>query len=240
MAEATHAEVHRHPAPTSFIRKYIFSLDHKVIGIQYLLLALAAVIVGMIMSVLMRVNLSWPGTHIKIMETLFPQGAPGGVMTPEFYLSLVTMHGTIMVFFVLTTAPQSGFGNYFLPIQIGAEDMAFPVLNMLSFWTTFLALVVMVMAFFVEGGAPLGGWTAYPPLSGLGAVAGPGQGMGQTLWVVSVAIFCGASLMGAINFIATTIDLRAKGMTLMRMPLTCWTWLVTAILGLLGFAVLLS
>ena len=161
-------------------------------------------------------------------------------MTPELYLSLMTMHGTIMVFFVLTTVPQSGFGNYFLPIQIGAEDMAFPVLNMMSFWTTFLALVVMVSAFFVQGGAPLSGWTAYPPLSGAGRITGPGEGMGQTLWIVSIAIFCGASLMGAINFIATTVDLRCKGMRLMRMPLTCWTWLVTAILGLLGFAVLLA
>src|ERR1700681_5086541 len=159
MAEATHEEVHRHEPPTSFIRKYIFSLDHKVIGIQYILLALTAVVVGLVMSVLMRINLSWPGTHIKIMETLFPTGAPGGVMSPEFYLSLVTMHGTIMVFFVLTTAPQGGFGNYFLPIQIGADDMAFPVLNMLSFWTTFVAFVLMLAAFFVPGGAPLHGWT---------------------------------------------------------------------------------
>ena len=130
----THEGVHRHPAPTGFIRKYIFSLDHKVIGIQYILLALAAVAVGMTMSLLMRMNLSWPGTSWPILGTLFPTGAPGGVMNPEFYLSLVTMHGTIMVFFVLTTAPQGGFGNYFLPIQIGAEDMAFPVLNMMSFW----------------------------------------------------------------------------------------------------------
>src|SRR5947207_9954840 len=149
MAEA-HAEVHGHAAPTGFIRKYIFSIDHKVIGIQYILLALAAVLVGMIMSVLMRVNLSWPGTHIKILETLFTLGAPGGQMSPEFYLSLVTMHGTIMVFFVLTTAPQGGFGNYFLPIQIGAEDMAFPVLNMLSFWITFVGLVVIISAIFAE------------------------------------------------------------------------------------------
>ena len=132
-------------------------------------------------------------------------------MTPELYLSLMTMHGTIMVFFVLTTVPQSGFGNYFLPIQIGAEDMAFPVLNMMSFWTTFLALVVMVAAFFVQGGAPLAGWTAYPPLSGVGPLSGPGEGMGQTLWIISIAIFCGASLMGAINFIATTVDLRCQG-----------------------------
>src|SRR5436309_4646318 len=229
-----------HQAPTGFIRKYVFSLDHKVIGIQYYFLALFSVFLGMFLSLMMRYHMVFPDAKVALFEKLWPAGAAGGVMTPELYLSLMTMHGTIMVFFVLTTAPQSGFGNFILPIQIGAEDMAFPVLNMLSFWITFLALVVMVAAFFVEGGAPLGGWTAYPPLSGLGAVAGPGQGTGQTLWVISIAIFSGASLMGAINFIATTIDLRAKGLSLMRMPLTCWTWLVTAILGLLGFAVLLA
>src|SRR2546430_6640159 len=201
-------------APTGFIRRYIFSLDHKVIGIQYYFLALFSVFLGMALSLFMRFHMVFPEAKVSLFEKLWPTGAAGGVMTPELYLSLMTMHGTIMVFFVLTTAPQSGFGNFFLPIQIGAEDMAFPVLNMLSFWTTFLALVVMVSAFFVEGGAPLGGWTAYPPLSGLGALARPGQGMGQTLWVVSIAIFSGASLMGAINFIATTIDLRAKGLTL--------------------------
>src|SRR6267154_2411550 len=194
MAEATHEEVHRHPAPTGFIRKYIFSIDHKVIGIQYILLALSAVVVGMVMSVLMRVNLTWPGTHIHIMETLFPQGAPGGVMSPEFYLSLVTMHGTIMVFFVLTTAPQGGFGNYFLPIQIGADDMAFPVLNMMSFWVTFVGFIVILAAIFFSGAdttiGPIGGWTAYAPLSALGQRVGPGQGMGMNLWVISIAIFC--------------------------------------------------
>src|SRR5687768_14881081 len=153
MAEAAHAEVHRHPAPTGFIRKYIFSIDHKVIGIQYILLALSAVIVGMLMSVLMRVKLTWPGTSISILETLFPEGARGGVMSAEFYLSLVTMHGTLMVFFVLTTAPQGGFGNYFLPIQIGADDMAFPYLNMLSFWVTFVGLAVLVTAIFASGGS---------------------------------------------------------------------------------------
>src|ERR1700716_2590629 len=156
MSDESHGAGHAHQPPTGFIRKYVFSLDHKVIGIQYILLALAAVIVGMTMSLLMRLNLSWPGTNWPILGTLFPGGAPNGVLNPEFYLSLVTMHGTIMVFFVLTTAPQGGFGNYFLPIQIGAEDMAFPVLNMLSFWTTFLALVVMVAGFFGPGGAPLG------------------------------------------------------------------------------------
>src|SRR3954467_6149332 len=261
MAEATHAEVHRHPAPTSFIRKYIFSIDHKVIGIQYLILALAAVAVGMIMSVLMRINLSWPGSHIKILETLFPQGAPGGVMSPEFYLSLVTMHGTIMVFFVLTTAPQGGFGNYFLPIQIGADDMAFPTLNMLSFWVTFVGFIVILMAIFAEGNVtvggwfsklgdsfaggsgtvgPIGGWTGYPPLSALGKIAGPGQGAGVNLWIISIAIFCVGSLLGALNFITTLLNMRTRGMTLMRMPLTCWAWFTTAILALLSFPVLLG
>jgi cytochrome c oxidase subunit 1 len=229
-----------HEAPKGFIRRYIFSLDHKVIGIQYYFLALFSVFLGMGLSVLMRFHLVYPDAKVGWFEKLWPTGAAGGIMTPELYLSLMTMHGTIMVFFVLTTAPQSGFGNYFLPIQIGAEDMAFPTLNMLSFWTTFVALCVMVAAFFVPGGAPLSGWTAYPPLSGVGSVSGPGEGLGQTLWVISIAIFCGASLMGAINFIATTIDLRARGMSMMRMPLTCWAWFVTAILGLLGFAVLLA
>src|SRR3954464_11048437 len=244
MAEATHAEVHRHPAPTSFIRKYIFSIDHKVIGIQYILLALAAVLVGMIMSVLMRMNLSWPGTGWPILGTLFPQGAPGGVMNPEFYLSLVTMHGTIMVFFVLTTAPQGGFGNYFLPIQIGADDMAFPVLNMMSFWVTCVGFVVILAAIFFSGAestvGPIGGWTGYAPLSALGAIAGPGQGMGMNLWIISIAIFCVGSLLGALNFITTLLNMRTKGMSLMRMPLTCWAWFTTAVLALLSFPVLLG
>src|SRR5215212_10490301 len=236
----THEGVHRHPAPTGFIRKYIFSLDHKVIGIQYIMLALAAVLVGMVMSLLMRLNLSWPGTGWPILGTLFPTGAPGGVMNPEFYLSLVTMHGTIMVFFVLTTAPQGGFGNYFLPIQIGAEDMAFPYLNMLSFWVTLVGFLVLLAAFFVEGGAPLGGWTAYPPLSALGEAAGPGQGTGMNLWIISIAIFCAGSLLGALNFITTLLNMRARGMSLMRMPLTCWSWFTTAVLALLAFPVLLG
>jgi cytochrome c oxidase subunit 1 len=218
-------------APTGFISKYIFSVDHKVIGIQYYLLALVAVTVGIVLSVLMRFHLVWPGAHL-------PFGA--GIMTPEQYLALVTMHGTIMVFFVLTTAPQSGFGNYFLPIQIGAADMAFPRINMLSFWVTFLAFVALIAAFFVPGGAPISGWTAYAPLSGLGEVTGPGEGLGQTMWIVSIALFCIASLLGALNFIATTIDLRAPGMSLMRMPLTVWAWFITAILGLLAFGVLLA
>src|SRR5882724_7728637 len=244
MSGETHEAVHRHEPPKSFIRKYIFSLDHKVIGIQYILLALAAVLVGMIMSLLMRLNLSWPGTNWPILGTLFPGGAPNGVMNPEFYLSLVTMHGTIMVFFVLTTAPQGGFGNYFLPIQIGADDMAFPFLNMMSFWVTFIGFVVILAAIFFSGApstvGPIGGWTGYAPLSALGQIAGPGQGMGMNLWIISIAIFCVGSLLGALNFITTLLNMRTRGMSLMRMPLTCWAWFTTAVLALLSFPVLLG
>ena len=225
---AAHA-VHVHAAPTSWIRKYVFSLDHKVIGIQYFFLALTAVFVGMFLSLLMRIHLIWPAAALPLL----------GEIKPETYLTLLTMHGTIMVFFVLTTAPQGGFGNYFLPIQIGAPDMAFPVLNMLSFWVTALAFFVMIAAFFVVGGAPLHGWTGYPPLSALPS-AGPGEGLGADLWVISIALFCLGALMSALNFITTTLDMRARGMTLMRMPLTCWAWFITAILGLLAFGVLLS
>jgi cytochrome c oxidase subunit 1 len=260
MSSETHEAVHRHEAPTSFIRKYIFSLDHKVIGIQYIILALTAVVVGVTMSLLMRLNLSWPGTSWSILGTLFPTGAPGGIMNPDFYLSLVTMHGTIMVFFVLTTAPQGGFGNYFLPIQIGAEDMAFPFLNMMSFWVTFVGFIVILAAIFVEGNTtiatsalgvwlgggsgstvgPIGGWTGYAPLSAVGVAAGPGQGAGMNLWIVSIAIFCIGSLLGALNFITTLLNMRTRGMTLMRMPLTCWAWFTTAVLALLSFPVLLG
>ncbi len=243
MAGETHEAVHRHEPPKSFIRKYIFSLDHKVIGIQYIILALVAVLVGMTMSLLMRLNLSWPGTNWPILGTLFPGGAPDGMMTPEFYLSLVTMHGTIMVFFVLTTAPQGGFGNYFLPIQIGAEDMAFPVLNMLSFWVTFVGFIVILSAIFYSGAestvGPIGGWTGYAPLSAL-KNAGPGQGLGMDLWIISIAIFCVGSLLGALNFITTLLNMRTRGMSLMRMPLTCWAWFTTAVLALLSFPVLLG
>ena len=225
---ATAATVHSH-APQGFIRKYIFSLDHKVIGIQYFFLALTAVFVGMFLSLMMRIHMIWPTANWPLV----------GEIKPETYLAFLTMHGTIMVFFVLTTAPQGGFGNYVLPIQIGAPDMAFPVLNMLSFWTTFVGFIVLLCAFFVPGGAPLHGWTGYPPLSAIQS-AGPGEALGADLWITAIAIFCVASLMGALNFITTTLDLRAKGMTMMRMPLTVWSWFITAILGLLAFGVLLS
>jgi len=229
-----------HAPPHNFITRYIFSKDHKVIGIQYWWLALVAAFVGMTLSWLIRLQLSNPAALHPFLENILPNAYPGGIMAPEFYLSLVTMHGTIMVFFVLTTAPQGGFGNFALPIQIGARDMAFPTLNMMSFWATFIGFVHILAAFFVAGGAPLGGWTAYPPLSALGSIAGPGQGAGMNLWILSIAWFCAASLMGSVNFLVTTLAMRAKGMSLMRMPLTTWAWFTTAVLSLLAFPVLLG
>jgi cytochrome c oxidase subunit 1 len=228
-----------HGAPSSFIRKYVFSLDHKIIGLQYYALALVAVVTGMVLSWIMRVHLVWPNAPIPGLGALAKVGAPGGVVTPEYYLQLMTMHGTLMVFFVLTNAPFAAFGNYFLPIQIGAEDMAFPRFNMVSFWTTFLAFCILISAFFVGDGPPLSGWTSYAPLSAVGKDAGPGQAIGQSLWGISIFVFCIASLLGALNFIATTLDLRTKGMTLARMPIVTWAWFITSCIALLAFAVLM-
>ena len=239
MEETSVQPAHVHVSPEGFIRKHVFSLDHKVIGKQYFVLALVAVFIGMALSWLMRIHLVWPNAKIPGLELLSKVGAPGGVMTPEYYLSFLTMHGTLMVFFVLTNAPFAAFGNYFLPIQIGAEDMAFPRFNMMSFWTTFLAFVVLILAFFIPDGPPIAGWTSYATLSAVGKDAGPGMQWGESLWGLSIAIFCIASLLGSLNFIATTLDLRAKGMTLMRMPISTWAWFITSCISLLAFAVLL-
>src|ERR1700723_3725076 len=216
--------VHHHAPPTSFIRKHVFSLDHKVIGKQYYALALVAALCGMVLSWMMRIHLAWTNAAIPGLQLLSPNGAPGGVMTPEYYLQLMTMHGTIMVFFVLTTAPFAAFGNFFLPIQVGAEDMPFPRL---------------MASFFVSDGPTLGGWTQYAPLNAVGSVAGPGQGMGVILWMTSIALFCIGQLLGSLNFITTTLDLRVKGMSLMRLPLSAWAWFITSCMGLTAFAVLM-
>jgi cytochrome c oxidase subunit 1 len=234
-----HDVAHHHAPPQGFLGKHVFSLDHKVIGKQYYALALVAVFVGMALSWVMRIHLVWPNAPIPGLQWLSKTGAPGGIVTPEYYLSLLTMHGTLMVFFVLTNAPFAAFGNYFLPIQIGAEDMAFPRFNMMSFWTTFLAFCILIAAFFVPDGPPISGWTAYAPLSAIGSDAGPGLGLGQTLWGLSIFVFCIASLLGSLNFIATTLDLRTKGMTLARMPICTWAWFITSCIALLAFAVLL-
>ncbi len=235
----TSAHVAHHAPPTGFLRKHVFSLDHKVIGEQYYGLALVAVFVGMVLSWFMRIHLAWSNFAIPGLQLLSKTGAPGGVMTPEYYLQLLTMHGTIMVFFVLTTAPFAAFGNYFLPIQVGAEDMPFPHFNMMSFWVTFTSFVVMMASFFVQDGPTLGGWTQYAPLNAVGAVSGPGQGTGVVLWMASIGLFCVGQLLGSLNFITTTLDLRTKGMSLMRLPLSAWAWFITSVMGLTAFSVLL-
>jgi cytochrome c oxidase subunit 1 len=235
---STHAVAHHGP-PTSFIRKHIFSLDHKVIGKQYFGLAFVAVLVGIFLSWLMRLHLGWTNLAIPGLHLLSSNGAPGNLMTPEYYLQLMTMHATIMVFFVLTTAPFAAFANYFLPIQVGAEDMPFPRFNMMSFWITFAGFIVLMSSFFVGDGPTLGGWTQYAPLSAVGQIGGPGEGTGVVLWAVSITLFCIGQLLGSLNFITTTLDMRTRGMSLLRMPLSVWAWFITSVMGLTAFAVLM-
>src|ERR1700691_2463218 len=237
MHDTAHATPHG--APTSFIRKHVFSIDHKVIGKQYYALALVAALVGMVLSWLMRIHLGFSSYAIPGLRLLSKTGAPGDVMTPEYYLQLMTMHGTMMVFFVLTTAPFAAFGNYFLPIQVGAEDMPFPHFNMMSFWVTFVGFLVLMSSFFVADGPTLGGWTQYAPLSAVGSVGGPGQGMGVVLWAAAIGIFCIGQLLGSLNFITTTLDMRTKGMSMWRLPLSAWAWFITSVMGLTAFAVLM-
>ena len=213
----------------SFLQRCVFSTDHKIIGLQYFFLSLAAALIGTVLSLLMRIHLVWPKAAIPFL----------GQVKPEDYLGYLTIHGTVMVFFVLSTVPQSGFGTYFLPLQLGASEMAFPWLNMLGFWTTLVSFLVLIAAFFVPGGASVAGWTQYPPLSAI-AAAGPGQGLGTDLWLVSIGLFCIGTVMSAINFVTTTVKQRAPGMRWLRMPLPCWAWFVTAILSLLAFSILLA
>ena len=195
------------PQP-GFLSRYVFSTNHKTIGLNYLWLALFSVFLGLAMSLLMRIHLVWPGAHLPFLPSL------GN--SPDRLAALTTLHGSLMVFLVLTAAPQAGFGNYFLPLQIGAREVAFPTLNLLAFWATVASFVGLTGAFLIS------------PQSGI------------TLWIVSVAIFCAASLFNALNFSVTTIDLRAKGMSLPRMPITVWAWFLNAILGMLIFSILLA
>ncbi|MFY9938370.1 MAG: cbb3-type cytochrome c oxidase subunit I [Silvibacterium sp.] len=211
------------------MRLRVFTTSHRALGILYLLLALVAVIAGTLLSLIMRLHRIWPDLAVPFFGTIKPEG----------YLALVTMHGTLMIFFVLTTAPQIGFANLVLPEQIGARGMAFPRLNAAAFWLTALALLVLLAAFFVPQGAPISGWTSYPPLSAV-ASAGPGEGAGMDLWLASIAIFCLASWLGAVNMLVTILGERRAGMTWSRLPMTVWAWLVTSILTLLVFSVLLA
>jgi cytochrome c oxidase subunit I len=233
----THAEHAHHEL--GFWRKYVFSTDHKIIGIQYMVTAMAMAVIGGILSLLMRYQLAWPSMMSPTLAKIFPVAFQGGVMAPEFYISLVTMHGTIMVFFLFTAVLTGGFGNFLIPLQIGARDMAFPFLNALSYWIFLLSCIVIFSALFVVGGAPLGGWTAYAPLSALPA-AGPGQETGMTLWITAIALFSISGLMGGLNYITTILTMRTRGLSMMRLPLTQWSLLITAVLGLLAFPVLLA
>ena len=217
-----------------FIRRYVFSTDHKIIGIQYILTGLVMAVVGGALAALIRLQLGWPEHQWVFLSHWLPQGMPGGVMTPEFYLAVVTMHGTIMVFFFISYVLVSGFGNYLVPLQVGAKDMAFPVLNMLSYWVALLAAIVMLASFYVEGGAAAAGWTAYPPLSAV-ASAVPGSQMGQTVWILSMALFIASFTMGSLNIVATVFSTRAPGLSMMRLSLTVWSYFIAAILGLLAF-----
>jgi len=234
-----HEGEHDHPK-LGFWRKYVFSTDHKVIGIQYLITAMSMAIIGGTLSLLMRLQLGWPHGSFRFLANLMPKAFDSqGHMNADFYLSLVTMHGTIMVFFLFTAVLTGGFGNFLIPLQIGARDMAFPFLNALSYWIFLASCIVIFSALLVEGGAPLGGWTSYAPLSAL-PDAGPGQGTGMTLWISAIALFTASGLMGGLNYITTILTMRTKGLSMMRLPLTQWSLLITAVLGLLAFPVLLA
>jgi cytochrome c oxidase subunit 1 len=231
---------HEHHHKDTFITKYIFSIDHKMIAKQYLLTGIVMGIIGVGMSLLFRMQLAWPEESFKIFNVLLgDKFAPEGVMTNDIYLALVTIHGTIMVFFVLTAALSGTFSNLLIPLQIGARDMASGFMNMVSYWLFFLSSVIMICSLFVEAGPASSGWTIYPPLSAL-KQAIPGSGMGMTLWLVSMAIFIASSLMGSLNYVVTVINLRTKGMSMTRLPLTVWAFFVTAIIGIVSFPVLLS
>ncbi|WP_417942565.1 cytochrome c oxidase subunit I [Flavobacterium sp. RS13.1] len=235
-----HDHEHEHHHKDTFITKYIFSIDHKMIAKQYLITGIIMGIIGIVMSLLFRMQLAWPEESFKIFNVLLgDKFAPDGVMANDIYLALVTIHGTIMVFFVLTAGLSGTFSNLLIPLQIGARDMASGFMNMISYWLFFLSAVVMLCSLFVEAGPASAGWTIYPPLSAL-PQAIPGSGAGMTLWLVSMAIFIASSLMGSLNYIVTVINLRTKGMSMTRLPLTIWTFFVTAIIGVISFPVLLS
>ncbi|MAY84970.1 MAG: cytochrome c oxidase subunit I [Flavobacteriales bacterium] len=231
------ANAHHHD--NDFLFKYIFSTDHKMIAKQFFLTGSIMGLVGMLMSTIFRLQLGYPGESFPILEAFMSNWAPDGVLSPDKYLALVTIHGTIMVFFLLTAGLSGTFSNLLIPLQLGARDMASGFMNMLSYWFFFLSSCVMIASLFVEGGPASGGWTIYPPLSAL-PEAIPGSGMGMTLWIISMALFIVSSLLGSLNYIVTVFNLRTKGMTMTRMPLTIWAFLITAVLGVLSFPVLFS
>src|SRR3989338_10183263 len=228
-----------HHHDQDFLFKYVFSQDHKMISKQFLITGFIMGFIGLIMSTLFRLQLGWPGESFWIIDKLLGSWAENGVMAPDKYLALVTMHGTIMVFFLLTGGLSGTFSNLLIPLQIGARDMASGFLNMISYWLFLLSSVIMLCSLFIETGPASSGWTVYPPLSALPqAIEGSGQGM--TMWLASMSIFIASSLLGSLNYIVTIFNLRTKGMKMTRMPLTIWALFVTAVLGVLSFPVLLS
>ncbi|RAJ01707.1 cytochrome c oxidase subunit 1 [Chitinophaga skermanii] len=230
---------HDHHHEDSFISKYIFSLDHKMIAKQYLLTGIIWAIIGALFSVLFRLQLGYPDATFPWLESILGHWAKGGRISPEAYYALVTMHGTILVFFVLTAGLTGTFSNFLIPLQVGARDMASPFMNMLSYWFFFLASMVMMSSLFVQTGPASGGWTSYPPLSALGD-ASIGSKIGMDLWLISMALFIVSSLLGSLNYISTILNMRTKGMSMTKMPLSIWSFFFTAVLGVLSFPVLLS
>ena len=233
MGETAHAT---HHDDRSFVKKYIFSTDHKIIGIQFLLMSLMFLFIGGVLAAIMRWQLGYPSQPMPGGAILGETRAPGGIILPEFYNSAVTMHGTIMIFFAIMPLLIGVYANYLIPLQLGADDMAFPRLNMASFWTAVVAGIVMIAGFFVPGGHAAAGWTSYPPLSAVPEYSG--VALGQQLWLISLIILGFSSLMGAVNYITTVINMRAPGMHWMRMPLATWSLFITATLVLLAVPVL--
>jgi cytochrome c oxidase subunit 1 len=228
--------VHEAHDSLGFVRKYIFSLDHKIIGIQFLFSTLLWMIVGGALALAVRWQLAWPWSNMPIVgPMLFAK--EGGQISPEFYTMLFTMHASVMIFFVIIPILAGAFGNFLIPLMIGADDMAFPVLNMLSYWFMWPAFISMILSFFVEGGAAAAGWTGYPPLSTVLGAA-PASLQGQTLWLIAL-IFVGiSSMMGSVNYMTTIIQMRAPGMSFFRMPMTVWAMFITAILQAFALPVL--
>ena len=239
VAHEVHEDDHHVHHKETFITKYVFSQDHKMIARQFLITGIIWAILGGMMSVLFRLQLGYPDQTFPFLEDLLGKWAKGGKIQPEFYYALITMHGTVLVFFVLTAGLSGTFANFLIPLQVGARDMASPFLNMLSYWFFWMASVVMISSLFVETGPASGGWTSYPPLSALGD-ASEGSKTGMDLWLISMALFVVSSLLGGLNYIVTILNLRTKGMSMTRVPLTIWALFFTAILGVLSFPVLLS
>jgi cytochrome c oxidase subunit 1 len=237
--DSAHGGHDHHEHHDSFWTKYVFSQDHKMISKQFLVTAIVMAFVAMIMSLIFRLQLGWPDQKFGFLESIIGKWGKDGKLDPSFYLALVTIHGTIMVFFVLTGGLSGTFSNLLIPLQVGARDMASGFLNMLSYWFFFASCAVMTASLFVEAGPASAGWTVYPPLSAL-PQAIPGSGLGMTLWLVSMVLFIGSALLGGINYVVTVLNLRTKGMSMTRLPLTIWAFFITAILGILSFPVLFA